>query len=140
MAWGCGLKYLFSLQQAGICALRSPDELSRLEMVQRLAKDGYRFLQNQNYRLPERSPQNPETEQEHPVAENIDLLFMWGRYGNGLDIDASEPLVEIGWICGVTVALAAALTVVRIMGALRRDSHRKGTLSTSSGLSFASCL
>lgn len=61
MSWGCGLKYLFSLppalQQAGVCALRAPDDFSRLEMVQRLAKDGYRFLQNQNYRLPDRSAQ-----------------------------------------------------------------------------------
>jgi len=61
MSWGCGLKYLFSLppvlQQAGVCSLRAPDDFSRLEMVQRLAKDGYRFLQNQNYRLPDRSAQ-----------------------------------------------------------------------------------
>uniref|UniRef100_A0A8C1Z0D9 Rap guanine nucleotide exchange factor (GEF) 5a n=1 Tax=Cyprinus carpio TaxID=7962 RepID=A0A8C1Z0D9_CYPCA len=61
MSWDCGLKYLFSLppvlQQAGVCALRAPDDFSRLEMVQRLAKDGYRFLQNQNYRLPDRSAQ-----------------------------------------------------------------------------------
>ncbi|XP_030644944.1 rap guanine nucleotide exchange factor 5 [Chanos chanos] len=59
MSWDCGLKYLFSLppalQQGGVCALRAQDELSRLEMVQRLAKDGCRFLQNQNYRLPDRS-------------------------------------------------------------------------------------
>ncbi|GAA6078119.1 rap guanine nucleotide exchange factor 5 [Tachysurus ichikawai] len=62
MTWDCGLKYLFSLppalQQGGVCALRSPDEFSRLEMVQRLAKDGCRFLQNQNYRLPERPAQD----------------------------------------------------------------------------------
>ncbi|XP_026785611.1 rap guanine nucleotide exchange factor 5 isoform X2 [Pangasianodon hypophthalmus] len=45
------------VKQGGVCALRSPDEFSRLEMVQRLAKDGCRFLQNQNYRLPERSAQ-----------------------------------------------------------------------------------
>uniref|UniRef100_A0A673FZ20 Rap guanine nucleotide exchange factor 5-like n=1 Tax=Sinocyclocheilus rhinocerous TaxID=307959 RepID=A0A673FZ20_9TELE len=57
MSWDCGLKYLFSLQQAGVCALRAPDDFSRMEMVQRLAKDGYRFLQNQNYRLPDRSAQ-----------------------------------------------------------------------------------
>ncbi|XP_043088942.1 rap guanine nucleotide exchange factor 5 isoform X2 [Puntigrus tetrazona] len=44
-------------KQAGVCALRAPDDFSRLEMVQRLAKDGYRFLQNQNYRLPDRSAQ-----------------------------------------------------------------------------------
>ncbi|KAI7799234.1 putative rap guanine nucleotide exchange factor 5, partial [Triplophysa rosa] len=46
-------------KQAGVCALRAPDDFSRLEMVQRLAKDGYRFLQNQNYRLPDRSAQGP---------------------------------------------------------------------------------
>uniref|UniRef100_A0A8C1YN84 Rap guanine nucleotide exchange factor (GEF) 5a n=1 Tax=Cyprinus carpio TaxID=7962 RepID=A0A8C1YN84_CYPCA len=57
MSWDCGLKYLFSLQQAGVCTLRTPDDFSRLEMVQKLAKDGYRFLQNQNYRLPDRSAQ-----------------------------------------------------------------------------------
>lgn len=57
MSWDCGLKYLFSLQQAGVCALRAPDDFSRLEMVQRLAKDGYHFLQNQNYRVPDRSAQ-----------------------------------------------------------------------------------
>ncbi|XP_051991391.1 rap guanine nucleotide exchange factor 5-like isoform X2 [Xyrauchen texanus] len=44
-------------KQAGVCAFRAPDDISRLEVVQRLAKDGYRFLQNQNYRLPERSAQ-----------------------------------------------------------------------------------
>ncbi|KAK7139514.1 hypothetical protein R3I93_016600 [Phoxinus phoxinus] len=44
-------------KQAGVCSLRAPDDFSRLEMVQRLAKDGYRFLQNQNYRLPDRSAQ-----------------------------------------------------------------------------------
>ncbi|XP_062871178.1 rap guanine nucleotide exchange factor 5 isoform X1 [Trichomycterus rosablanca] len=43
--------------KGGMCGLRSPDEFSRLEMVQRLAKDGCRFLQNQNYRLPERPAQ-----------------------------------------------------------------------------------
>ncbi|XP_028820555.1 rap guanine nucleotide exchange factor 5 isoform X2 [Denticeps clupeoides] len=42
-------------KQGGVCALRSQDELSRLEMVQRLAKDGCRFLQNQSYRVPDRS-------------------------------------------------------------------------------------
>ncbi|XP_035381295.1 rap guanine nucleotide exchange factor 5 isoform X3 [Electrophorus electricus] len=44
-------------RQSGVCALRAPDDLSRLEMVQRLAKDGCRFFQSQNYRLPDRSAQ-----------------------------------------------------------------------------------
>ncbi|XP_067112436.1 rap guanine nucleotide exchange factor 5 isoform X2 [Osmerus mordax] len=47
----------------GVCALREAvgplcgrQELTRLEVVQRLAKDGCRLLQNQNYKLPERTP------------------------------------------------------------------------------------
>lgn len=71
MSLGCGLSYLFSqppsLQLGGVCSLRGnvgsvcvrPDgvcgreELTRLELVQRLAKDGCRLLQNQNYRVPD---------------------------------------------------------------------------------------
>lgn len=50
MSWDCGLRYMFSvppaLQQRNICILHDKEDLSRLEMVQRLAKDGCRFLQN----------------------------------------------------------------------------------------------
>ncbi|XP_070407740.1 rap guanine nucleotide exchange factor 5 isoform X2 [Nothobranchius furzeri] len=50
MSWDCGLKYMFSmspaLQQGNKCILHDKEELSRLEMVQKLAKDGCRFLQN----------------------------------------------------------------------------------------------
>ncbi|XP_029104027.1 rap guanine nucleotide exchange factor 5 isoform X2 [Scleropages formosus] len=44
--------------QGGVCALRDKDELSRLEVVQRLAKDGCRFLQ----KVPERSAEAPGEE------------------------------------------------------------------------------
>lgn len=50
MSWDCGLRYVFSvppaLQQRNMCILHDKEDLSRLEMVQRLAKDGCRFLQN----------------------------------------------------------------------------------------------
>ncbi|XP_061572627.1 rap guanine nucleotide exchange factor 5-like isoform X1 [Cololabis saira] len=50
MSWDCGLRYMFSvppaLQQGNKCMTHDKEELSRLEMVQRLAKDGCRFLQN----------------------------------------------------------------------------------------------
>ncbi|XP_061632560.1 rap guanine nucleotide exchange factor 5-like isoform X1 [Phyllopteryx taeniolatus] len=50
MSWDCGLRYMFSvspsLQPGTMCVLHDKEELSRLEMVQRLAKDGCRFLQN----------------------------------------------------------------------------------------------
>ncbi|XP_045900527.1 rap guanine nucleotide exchange factor 5-like isoform X1 [Micropterus dolomieu] len=65
MSWDCGLRYVFSvspvLQQGSMCILHEKDNLSRLEMVQRLAKDGCRFLQNHS-KGPERTsgPQSDE--------------------------------------------------------------------------------
>ncbi|KAM6967888.1 rap guanine nucleotide exchange factor 5-like [Aplochiton taeniatus] len=67
MSWDCGLKYMFSVSpalqhQGGLCALHDKKEdLSGLEMVQRLAKDGCRFLQSQT-KAPERTsePQSDE--------------------------------------------------------------------------------
>uniref|UniRef100_UPI0037E768FF rap guanine nucleotide exchange factor 5-like isoform X2 n=1 Tax=Semicossyphus pulcher TaxID=241346 RepID=UPI0037E768FF len=65
MSWDCGLRYMFSvspaLQQGSMCILHDKEDLSRLEMVQRLAKDGCRFLQNQS-KGPERTsePQSDE--------------------------------------------------------------------------------
>ncbi|KAF3691814.1 Rap guanine nucleotide exchange factor 5 [Channa argus] len=55
MSWDCGLRYMFSvspaLQQGSMCILHEKEDLSRLEMVQRLAKDGCRFLQNHSKSL-----------------------------------------------------------------------------------------
>ncbi|XP_035527878.1 rap guanine nucleotide exchange factor 5-like [Morone saxatilis] len=65
MSWDCGLRYMFSmspgLQQGSMCILHDKEDLSRLEMVQRLAKDGCRFLQNHS-KGPERTsePQSDE--------------------------------------------------------------------------------
>ncbi|XP_051722529.1 rap guanine nucleotide exchange factor 5b isoform X2 [Ctenopharyngodon idella] len=48
MAWDCGLRYVFSvspaLQQGPGAGMRDREDISRLEMVQRLAKDGCRLL------------------------------------------------------------------------------------------------
>ncbi|TNN78386.1 Rap guanine nucleotide exchange factor 5 [Liparis tanakae] len=50
MSWDCGLRYMFSespaLQPGNTCQLQDKEDLSRLEAVQRLAKDGCRFLQH----------------------------------------------------------------------------------------------
>ncbi|XP_051263771.1 rap guanine nucleotide exchange factor 5-like isoform X1 [Dicentrarchus labrax] len=65
MSWDCGLRYMFSvspgLQQGSMCILHDKEDLSRLEMVQKLAKDGCRFLQNHS-KGPERTsePQSDE--------------------------------------------------------------------------------
>ncbi|KAL4646922.1 rap guanine nucleotide exchange factor 5-like isoform X1 [Arapaima gigas] len=45
------------LQQGGICTLRDKEDASRLEMVQRLAKDGCRFLQTQSMRASQQLPE-----------------------------------------------------------------------------------
>ncbi|KAM4600953.1 rap guanine nucleotide exchange factor 5-like [Polymixia lowei] len=58
MSWDCGLRYVFSvspvLQQGAACVLHDKEDLSRLEMVQRLAKDGCRFLRDHS-KGPERT-------------------------------------------------------------------------------------
>ncbi|XP_075321442.1 rap guanine nucleotide exchange factor 5b isoform X2 [Odontesthes bonariensis] len=65
MSWDCGLRYMFSvspaLQQGNKCIMHDKEDLSRLEMVQKLAKDGCRFLQNHS-KGPERTsePQSDE--------------------------------------------------------------------------------
>ncbi|XP_022050217.1 rap guanine nucleotide exchange factor 5-like [Acanthochromis polyacanthus] len=65
MSWDCGLRYMFSvppaLQPGSKCILHDKEDLSRLEMVQRLAKDGCRFLQNHS-KGPEKTsePQSDE--------------------------------------------------------------------------------
>ncbi|XP_056901232.1 rap guanine nucleotide exchange factor 5-like [Takifugu flavidus] len=63
MSWDCGLRYMFSvppaLQQRSMCILHDKEDLSRLEMVQRLAKDGCRFLQNHS-KGPERPSESDE--------------------------------------------------------------------------------
>ncbi|XP_061103577.1 rap guanine nucleotide exchange factor 5b isoform X1 [Conger conger] len=42
-------------KQVGVCSMHDKEEMSRLEMVQRLAKDGCRFLQTQNSKALERT-------------------------------------------------------------------------------------
>lgn len=50
MSWDCGLRYMFSvspaLQPGSTCVLRDKEELYRLEVIRRLAKDGCRLLQD----------------------------------------------------------------------------------------------
>ncbi|XP_053182510.1 rap guanine nucleotide exchange factor 5-like isoform X1 [Scomber japonicus] len=63
MSWDCGLRYMFSvppvLQPGNMCILHDKEDLSRLEMVQRLAKDGCRFLQSHS-KGPERTSESDE--------------------------------------------------------------------------------
>ncbi|TMS11253.1 Rap guanine nucleotide exchange factor 5 [Larimichthys crocea] len=81
MSWDCGLRYMFSvspaLQQGSMCILHDKEDLSRLEMVQKLAKDGCRFLQNHN-KGPERTsePQSDEAVRVHLRERGHDVLVL----------------------------------------------------------------
>ncbi|XP_062322707.1 rap guanine nucleotide exchange factor 5-like isoform X1 [Osmerus eperlanus] len=82
MSWDCGLRYVFSvspeLQGGGGCAPRDKEELSRLEVVQRLAKDGCRFLQGHNSKTPERTlqPQSDEAARVSLRESGQDVLVL----------------------------------------------------------------
>lgn len=78
MSWDCGLRYMFSvspgLHHGNKSNLHDKEDLSRLEMVQRLAKDGCRFLQNHS--------KNPERTSEvrymtHRQTEQIFLQLLF---------------------------------------------------------------
>ncbi|XP_060906751.1 rap guanine nucleotide exchange factor 5-like [Labrus mixtus] len=81
MSWDCGLRHMFSvppvLQQGSMCILHDKEDLSRLEMVQRLAKDGCRFLQNQS-KGPERTsePQSDEAVRVCVKERGQDVLVL----------------------------------------------------------------
>jgi len=68
MAWDCGLRYVFSvspaLQQGPGAGTRDKEDISRLEMVQRLAKDGCRLLHS------------PLRATERPAEVRFKLTFM----------------------------------------------------------------
>ncbi|KAK2844447.1 hypothetical protein Q5P01_011106 [Channa striata] len=81
MSWDCGLRHMFSvspaLQQGSMCILHEKEDLSRLEMVQRLAKDGCRFLQNHS-KSPERTcePQSDEAVRVCLRERGYDVLVL----------------------------------------------------------------
>ncbi|KAG1949053.1 rap guanine nucleotide exchange factor [Pimephales promelas] len=99
MAWDCGLRYVFSvspaLQQGPGAGTRDKEDISRLEMVQRLAKDGCRLLHSP-LRATERPAEPPgdaavrvcERERSHEVLQRTtspsapsSSSFPWtGRY------------------------------------------------------------
>ncbi|XP_037310072.2 rap guanine nucleotide exchange factor 5-like isoform X1 [Pungitius pungitius] len=64
MSWDCGLGYMFSvspaLQPGSMCVLHDKEELYSMEMVQRLAKDGCRFLQRHKGSERSSEPQSDE--------------------------------------------------------------------------------
>ncbi|XP_075883247.1 rap guanine nucleotide exchange factor 5b isoform X1 [Nelusetta ayraudi] len=79
MSWDCGLKYMFSvspaLQPGGLSILPDKEDLSGLEMVQRLAKDGCRFLQHHS-KGPERTSESDEAVRECVRERGRDVLVL----------------------------------------------------------------
>lgn len=60
MSWDCGFKYLFALSptlKAGVlCKLQGRDDIGRIELVQKLAKENCQFLQTDR-KTPEKAEQ-----------------------------------------------------------------------------------
>lgn len=87
MSWDCGLRYMFSvspvLQPGSMCILHDKEDLSRLEMVQRLAKDGCRFLQNHSKGL-ERTSEVRYTTLLQSEHSDIFSTFFTTKHVNGL--------------------------------------------------------
>lgn len=75
MAWDCGLRYVFSvspaLQQGPGAGTRDKEDISRLEMVQRLAKDGCRLLHS-----PLRASERPaEVRCKHQLIHTLSIII-----------------------------------------------------------------
>lgn len=60
MSWDCGFKYLFALSptlKAGVlCKLQGRDDIGRIELVQKLARENCQFLQTDR-KPPEKAEQ-----------------------------------------------------------------------------------
>ncbi|XP_018596274.2 rap guanine nucleotide exchange factor 5b isoform X2 [Scleropages formosus] len=64
-------------KQGGFCALRNKEDVSRLEMVQKLAKDGCRFLQTQGMRVSQLSAEANSQEARVSLKEHSrDVLVL----------------------------------------------------------------
>ncbi|XP_074051555.1 rap guanine nucleotide exchange factor 5 isoform X1 [Macrotis lagotis] len=64
MSWDCGFKYLFALSptlKAGVmCKLQERDDIGRIELVQKLARENCQFLQTD--RKEQEKPEQPDDE------------------------------------------------------------------------------
>ncbi|XP_066571671.1 rap guanine nucleotide exchange factor (GEF) 5a [Amia ocellicauda] len=62
----------------GVCAIRDKEDLSGIEMVQRLAKDGCRFLQTQNSKVTDRTsePHSDEASRVRLKERGQDVLVL----------------------------------------------------------------
>uniref|UniRef100_A0A7M4FEM3 Rap guanine nucleotide exchange factor 5 n=1 Tax=Crocodylus porosus TaxID=8502 RepID=A0A7M4FEM3_CROPO len=80
MSWDCGFKYLFALSptlKAGVlCKLQERDDIGRIELVQKLARENYPFLQTDR-KEPEKTEQPDDevtTVQEKEQDQDVLVL------------------------------------------------------------------
>lgn len=76
MSWDCGFKYLFALSptlKAGVlCKLQERDDIGRIELVQKLARENCQFLQADR-------KQPEKTDQVRHFLFGFSCLFLVGR-------------------------------------------------------------
>lgn len=128
MAWDCGLRYVFSvspaLQQGPGAGTRDKEDISRLELVQRLAKDGCRLLHSP-LRATERPAEPPgdaavrvcERERSHEVLQRTTS-------------PRAPPSSSSSWTGRYAAVPAAPERVLEhLLGHLRLDEEQKSPQS-----------
>lgn len=92
MSWDCGFKYLFALSptlKAGVlCKLQGRDDIGRIELVQKLARENCQFLQA------DRKP--PEkAEQVRHFLFGFFCFFLEGEGDSGHKTEIAKLMVRI---------------------------------------------
>uniref|UniRef100_A0A8C8S1R0 Uncharacterized protein n=1 Tax=Pelusios castaneus TaxID=367368 RepID=A0A8C8S1R0_9SAUR len=80
MSWDCGFKYLFALSptlKAGVlCKLQEREDIGRIELVQKLARENCQFLQVDRKEPEKIEQQNDEVSAVHVKEQDQDVLVL----------------------------------------------------------------
>uniref|UniRef100_A0A674HXH0 Rap guanine nucleotide exchange factor 5 n=1 Tax=Terrapene triunguis TaxID=2587831 RepID=A0A674HXH0_9SAUR len=80
MSWDCGFKYLFALSptlKAGVlCKLQERDDIGRIELVQKLARENCQFLQVDRKEPEKTEQQNDEVSTIQVKEQDQDVLVL----------------------------------------------------------------
>lgn len=92
MSWDCGFKYLFALSptlKAGVlCKLQGRDDIGRIELVQKLARENCQFLQVDRKAL-------EKAEQVRHFLFGVFCFFLVGEGDLGHKTEIAKLMVRI---------------------------------------------
>lgn len=91
MSWDCGFKYIFALSptlKAGVmCKLQERDDIGRIELVQKLARENCQFLQTDR-----KEPEKPEQVRAFLLGG-----LRWKGWGWGFSTSLFDSVEEYVW-------------------------------------------